>query len=692
VADPSCAESRTGQDSDVNTLIKSQGFNGIWVYGLSNSVQFHVPTDPPVIRTNKDSTGQTNDIYVVKLNVTNGDPWLSMMIGGVKNEGFVDGFNGDLAACDVYTLLWTESDSVDWGCADDLAVGSTRYRYDRQSSPRDTFILRWRGTAIFSTTAQNTRYIAVPGTNPVIYRFNDYTTQTLLYWAGGTPKLFYIEPVSQNYVYGFEINTASQYFSTQKTISNSDTSGHTSDVILARQLSNGAWSTGLQLQGTANEYVTQVIGAASKTSPYFNFGIGTFTSNQLSFVAQYTPASPAGVTSLTTTHTNNQVGKHDVWIVNFSPVSTATSVPIWSQAIGGTDDDFPDRIVLSLPNYASVYVYGRFKSTSITMNGQTYDKSAGSDATSEDIFVASLISSSGVYNFAAVFGGVKNEKVVNITQVSDGLIVVGHFDSKTMNVGSTVVTNSGDESTYDIFVIKYSTSGAVMWTKSIGGIANDYLQATVEPAGGGIVLYGLFGPSTFTISEYTLTNSKISGYSAFMVHIQSDGTYGWVKQLDGSFDLAAPPKLIRNTIGFSVTGQYSSDLGINSSGITTSFNNSGSGTDTFSAHLTTLCSINGVQCSGHGACNAATNICTCFQNYVVMGVQCVPRQCHGVDYNSASVCSSHGTCYTDGSCTCNANFYGDNCQHTTTCANIASSDPSVCSGMIINSVFCTVKY
>ena len=57
---------------------------------------------------------------------------------------------------------------------------------------------------------------------------------------------------------------------------------------------------------------------------------------------------------------------------------------------------------------------------------------------------------------------------------SGNVIATGYFSSATISFGSVTLTNSGfPVSSSDIFVVKYSPSGNVLWAKSIGGINND---------------------------------------------------------------------------------------------------------------------------------------------------------------------------------------------------------------------------
>jgi hypothetical protein len=179
--DQASGDLKKSSDSTAINLIKSDGWRGIWIFGESNSVQLKIPTNPPTTRPNKDSTGKTTDIYSVKLNETNGDPWMSMMIGGTKNEGFYP--NIPLIPSggpDVSTWVYMESDEVNWDGYEALVVKSSiRYVYKKALTGRESAVVRWRGYSNYDTgTSSSSTAILVEGT---IRRLYDYVTQVLYY-------------------------------------------------------------------------------------------------------------------------------------------------------------------------------------------------------------------------------------------------------------------------------------------------------------------------------------------------------------------------------------------------------------------------------------------------------------------------------------------------------------------------------
>ena len=80
----------------------------------------------------------------MKLNITNGDPWMSMLIGGSGNEGIHD-YPGQIVGTDTYIVAWTQSATYDWGGAEEVAGasnGQTRY-YSTKLNTKDYWIIRW---------------------------------------------------------------------------------------------------------------------------------------------------------------------------------------------------------------------------------------------------------------------------------------------------------------------------------------------------------------------------------------------------------------------------------------------------------------------------------------------------------------------------------------------------------------------
>lgn len=82
-------------------------------------------------------------------------------------------------------------------------------------------------------------------------------------------------------------------------------------------------------------------------------------------------------------------------------------------------------------------------------------------------------------------------------------------------------------------------------------------------------------------------------------------------------------------------------------------------------------------CSGHGTC-IAENTCSCNEGWY--GVQCdLPFICFGLPSYDPDVCSGHGSCIAENTCGCETGYTGGECEFAV-CFFVASNDPSVCSG------------
>ncbi len=110
----------------------------------------------------------------------------------------------------------------------------------------------------------------------------------------------------------------------------------------------------------------------------------------------------------------------------------------------------------------------------------------------------------------------------NFVATVDGAVyVTGHFKAA-INVGQSISNLGGS----DIYLIKYDSSGNVLWSKGFGGAADDLVNAITTDASGNIYLGGTFNSTSIAFGAATL---NASATSLFVVKIDSTGTVVWAK-------------------------------------------------------------------------------------------------------------------------------------------------------------------
>src|SRR6185437_10571648 len=81
----------------------------------------------------------------------------------------------------------------------------------------------------------------------------------------------------------------------------------------------------------------------------------------------------------------------------------------------------------------------------------------------------------------------------------------------------------------DIFIAKYSSTGAYLWSKAIGSVGDDYANALCVDRNGNIIVTGSFNYSV-DLGGGTL-NSASPGFSdIFLVKYSATGAHQWSRQ------------------------------------------------------------------------------------------------------------------------------------------------------------------
>jgi hypothetical protein len=291
------------------------------------------------------------------------------------------------------------------------------------------------------------------------------------------------------------------------------------DIFLVKYDPNGnaLWAQGASAPFTSydNNYGESVVVDAAGNA----YMSGYFTSPSLTF----------GTTRLINS------GSSDIFFVKFDTNGNLK----WAKKAGGSKDDFPTS--LTIDPLANVYLVGTFESPTITF-GTTPALTNATSLGYATVFVVKF-DSSGTPKWADQAGGLDYyDTPYSVTMdVSGNVIVAGGFESSHIVFGVTTLTNqSTTTGADDLFVVKYSNTGSVIWAKSAGGTFIDIASSVASDKSGNIFLAGYYGSPTLTLGTTVLHNNGGVYNDVFITKYNSAGTVIWANTAGGtSADVAA---------------------------------------------------------------------------------------------------------------------------------------------------------
>jgi hypothetical protein len=119
-------------------------------------------------------------------------------------------------------------------------------------------------------------------------------------------------------------------------------------------------------------------------------------------------------------------------------------------------------------------------------------------------------------------GGSLYDAAYAITQTADsGFLVACTVES----TNGDVTVNHGS---YDCWLVKLSTTGGIVWKKTLGGSQNDFATDIQRTKDGGYIMAG------YTKSSDTDVSFNHGGYDAWVVKLSSTGVKQWEKTYGGS--------------------------------------------------------------------------------------------------------------------------------------------------------------
>ncbi|WP_422106447.1 hypothetical protein [Winogradskyella sp.] len=196
----------------------------------------------------------------------------------------------------------------------------------------------------------------------------------------------------------------------------------------------------------------------------------------------------------------------DYWVLKLDSLGDLE----WSRYFGGNFTDTPEGAVQTNDNGYIIAGGSDSSDTDISGNLGTYD------------FWVIRITSTGDLVWEKSFGG---------SQIDEARAIVGTADGNFMITGDTRSTDndiSENKGAADLWLVKMSPDGNLIWEKTIGGTNFDVARSIVKSQNNGFILSGSSRSSDMDVAENKGQND------AWVLKIDNDGDLLWEHTIGGS--------------------------------------------------------------------------------------------------------------------------------------------------------------
>jgi len=297
------------------------------------------------------------------------------------------------------------------------------------------------------------------------------------------------------------------------TLTNTDNSGNSSDIFLAKYDANGNVLWAKSFGGTLTDQATSIVVDVSGNI----YMAGFFNSSTITFDAIML--------------TNNHIfGTYlsDAFLAKYD----ANGNVLWAKSAGGTASEQATSI--GVDTSGNAYLEGWFTSDTLVFGSDTLTTT---EYGTSILFLAKYDINGNVVwaKSAGCVGGswVSASVAVN---ASGNAYVAGIFHSLTIIFGSDTLTNTNTDNSTDILLAKYDANGNVLWAKNAKGMGNDYASSVAVDILGNAYVTGYFDSQTLTFGPTTLTNTYYTANytDLFIAKYNENGDIMWAKSAGGA--------------------------------------------------------------------------------------------------------------------------------------------------------------
>lgn len=243
----------------------------------------------------------------------------------------------------------------------------------------------------------------------------------------------------------------------------------------------------------------------------------------------------------------------DIFVMKFDPFRNL----VWAFGLGGDDDD--EATAISIDSNGSISLAGYFQG-GVDFNpgpGETVLSAVGS----RDLFFARY-TAAGQFIWVRQVGGQFDEFVYDIVIDESGNVYSTGFFQGTVDFDpGPAVFNVTANDLADIFVLKLSPTGQLLWVRKYGGVDNQVAYAIDVGTDGSVVTTGyLRGTADFDPGPGTAELTSAGERDIFVAKLTADGDHAWAHAIGGPGDDSANSVAIGPMGDIHITGAFHGEV------------------------------------------------------------------------------------------------------------------------------------
>lgn len=213
-------------------------------------------------------------------------------------------------------------------------------------------------------------------------------------------------------------------------------------------------------------------------------------------------------------------GFHDFWILKID----GNGNEVWCQNYGYLGSDQATSIIETKEE--DILVTGFLD---VSASGGEGNENRGSNGTLHGVgeYWSIKMDSEGAFFWKRYFGGTNNDRSYDVIQTNDsGFIVIGASESDDFDI-------SDSKGSYDFWAIKIGAGGSLQWTKSFGGTEIDVAYSITATSDGNFLIAGDSRSFDTDVSE------NYGNADMWLIKMSPSGNLIWEKNFGGAeFDSA----------------------------------------------------------------------------------------------------------------------------------------------------------